>query len=90
MYKVEYSKNTRLNLKEIFDFISDDDYLEAIKVVNSIKNTVNFLKDFPLLWTNYLDSTRRLVNSEYKINIFYKINKKKKTIIITSIFKNRY
>ncbi|MBT3727448.1 hypothetical protein HOG21_07515 [bacterium] len=49
MYKVEYSKNTRLNLKEIFDFISDDNYLEAIKVVNSIKNTVNFLKDFPLL-----------------------------------------
>ncbi|MDP2395926.1 MAG: hypothetical protein Q8S84_00055 [bacterium] len=46
MYSIEYSKNSRNNLNEIFIYINNDNSLASINVINNILNTINYLKDF--------------------------------------------
>lgn len=87
MYSIEYSKNSRNNLNEIFIYINNDNSLASINVINNILNTINYLKDFSNLWLKYKNWLRKLVNSKHKFTIIYKIDEEKQTIIIVSIFK---
>jgi len=47
MYNIKYTQNSKIDLVNIFSFISDDNTFYAAKVINSIKNTINILKLFP-------------------------------------------
>ncbi|MDP2091011.1 MAG: type II toxin-antitoxin system RelE/ParE family toxin [Candidatus Gracilibacteria bacterium] len=87
MYSIEYSKNSRNNLNEIFIYINNDNSLASINVINNILNTINYLKDFSNLGLKYKNGLRKLVNSKHKFTIIYKIDEEKQTIIIVSIFK---
>jgi len=88
MYKIDFSYTARLNLLDIFWYIAEDNYLKAIEVQTNIKNTIDYLKDFPNLGKKYIKNSRRLVNSKYKFSIIYKVSEKYKKIEIISIFKN--
>ena len=50
MYSIKYTKESEDNLVEIFDYIWSDNTFFAVKVLQSIKLTIDILKLFPLSW----------------------------------------
>ncbi len=85
MYKVKLSDNAIIDLNSIYNFISNDNKFFAVKVIQYIRNTIDYLEYFPFLWTDLDNNLRRLVDSKYKYNIIYKINWN--IIEIVSVFK---
>ncbi len=87
---IKYTPEAKRNLSEIQFYIFQDNPYYSIKVLKSIENTINFLKDFPYLWVWVNSILRKIIETKYKYTIFYKVNEKNKTIEIISIskFKN--
>ena len=85
MYKINYTKESKENLAEIFWYILEDDYFYAAKVISSIKNTIDILKLFPFSWKSIDENNNMIVESTYKYKIVYEV--KKDCIYIISIFK---
>ena len=85
MYNVILLEKVQNDLKIIVGFISEDNPIFAIKTINSIMNTIDILETFPYVWKEISNNIRKLVESNYKYNIVYKIEWK--NIYILSIFK---
>jgi len=92
MYNIEYSNTSKINLSEIQSYILQDSPYYSIKVLESIKSTISYLRNFPYLWVWINTSMRKIVETKYKYTIFYRVNEKNKIIEIISIskFKNNY
>ncbi len=84
MLKIIYSKISIKNLQEISSYISLDNPLQAKKVLDSIRLSINYLLTFPYLWKELQDWYREIV-SKHKYRIVYIV--KENVIIIVSIFK---
>lgn len=84
MLKVKYSNKSLKNLQEISFYISWDNPLQAKKVLDNIKLSINYLLTFPYLWKEIKEWYREIV-SKHKYRIVYIV--KENIIIIVSIFK---
>ncbi len=84
MYNIIHSKNAIKDLWEISSYISLNNPIQAIRVIENIKWSIEYLKLFPLLWKERKDWLREIV-IKYKYRVFYKIENT--TIYIISIFK---
>jgi len=60
MYKIKYTNDAKINLVEIFWYISDDNSFYAAKVLTKIKSTIDILKLFPYAWKE-IDSYNRMI-----------------------------
>jgi len=49
MYKVKLSDNAIIDLNSIYNFISNDNKFFAVKVIQYIRNTIDYLEYFPFL-----------------------------------------
>lgn len=87
MYSIYYTPESEENVAEIFSYISDDNQFYAKKVLDKIKYSIDGLKVFPMLWKSIDWNKRLLVESNYKINIIYKVEWR--NIYIISIFKHK-
>lgn len=87
---IKYTYEAKINLSEIQSYICQDSPYYSIEVLNSIKYTINFLKDIPYMWTQVNWNLRKIIELKYKYSIFYKIYEDDKIIEIISIskFKN--
>ena len=88
MYLIKYSGKSIVEIDEIYDYIAEDNNLYAIKVIESISNSIKNISIFPYLWTS-LWIVRKIVESKYKFVIVYEIDENKQIITIISIFQNK-
>jgi hypothetical protein len=84
---IKYTYEAKINLSEIQSYIFQDSPYHSIEVLNSIKYTINFLKDIPYMWIQINWNLRKIIEVKYKYSIFYKIYEDDKIIEIISISK---
>ncbi len=85
MFNIYYTPESEDNLAEVFTFISWDNVFYAVKVIASIKTTIDILKIFPLSWQSIDTSRRMVVDSKYRYKIIYTV--KNSNVYILSISK---
>lgn len=85
MHKIIYTKSFLKDLINIKEFISKDNEFYALKTIENINNTIDILKDFPMLWKVFENERRIIIEKDYKYKIFYKI--KVKDIYILRVYK---
>lgn len=85
MHSIKLLKSAEEDLKNISNYISEDNSYQAKLVLNSIKNSINYLLLFPFLWKERKDWLREIIDKNYKYRIFYKVSNT--TVYIISIFK---
>lgn len=88
MFNIELQKLAYEDLDLIFWYISDDNKIIAVQVIQKINKSIQNLKTFPYLWKKS-GILREFVESKYKFRIIYNVNEDKKIITIISIFKNK-
>ncbi len=87
MFNVFYSEDSLIDLKEIADFISQDNPFYANKVIDIIYDSIEKLEIFPLLWKERKENLREIIDPKYWFRIIYELNTESKIINIISIFK---
>ncbi len=90
MYKIIYTAESEDNLSDIFEFISKDNEFYAIKVLTSIKTTIDILKIFPKSWKVIEQEIRMIVNSDYWYSIIYQIKWIEVYILSISKYRNLF
>lgn len=85
MYNIKILKKAEIDLINITSFIADDNPYQAKIVIDKIKNTLEYLKNFPFIWKNIESWLREIIESQYKFRIVYKISWN--NIRVVSIFK---
>ncbi len=88
MYKIKYWAKSNVDLDEIFDYISNDDNFQAVKVIHKIVDTIKNIQIFPYLWKP-IWRFREFIETKYKFRIIYELDEDKKLIKIISVFKNK-
>ncbi len=87
MAKINWTKEAEEWLKKIYDYIAEDNKNAAIKLINSIHQRVEILKDFPLIGQRLLDwpnrHIRMLLYGHYRIAYLVK---DENTIDILGVF----
>ena len=71
MHKVRILSHAKLDLWNIYSYISDDSVEFATKVILQIHKTIWYLKNFPYMGTTYEWGLRKIVDTKYKYSIYY-------------------
>ncbi|OIP54412.1 hypothetical protein AUK10_00885 [Candidatus Gracilibacteria bacterium CG2_30_37_12] len=87
MYKVKLLKGAEKNLIETFNYISLDNPYYVKIVLDEIKKSVDYLKEYPFLGREIEDGVRQLVEAKYKFKIIYKVTGP--IVSVIAIFKNK-
>ncbi len=75
MHKIIYSPQSNQDLIEIYTFIATDNLFYASKVIEKIKYSINFLKEYPSLGKKVDDNNlREIVEPRYGFRIVYQIS----------------
>ncbi len=85
MLNVILLEKVKNDLQAIINFIWEDNPVYAIKTVDSIMNTIDILEKFPYVWKEISSNIRKIIESNYKYNIVYKIEWN--NIYILSVYK---
>ena len=87
MYKIIHSAKSLENIQEIFSFIEEDNPFYANRVIFKIQESIELLKEFPLIGKEKGDGLREILEPNYKFRIFYTL--KDEVIYIIAILKYR-
>ena len=92
MYKIFYSEEVLLDLTNIRDFISKNDYLErAIKFIGHIVHSIDGLREMPYKFRKSIyyndDEYRDMIIKGFTIT--YRIEVNSRVIYILSIFRSK-
>ncbi len=87
MYKIIYSLTAEDELATIYNYIAADNPFYAEDVLDRIRRSIDFLKQFPNIWTHIWWDIRYIVEPKYKFKIVYRYDAT--GIAIISIYKYR-
>ncbi len=86
MFKIKYLKDALNDLSDIQSYIAEDNVVSSVNVLIEIKKTIEYLKNFPYIWTLNDWKFRKLIEPKYNFTIIYLV-KQNNIIEIVSIFK---
>ena len=88
MFQVKYKISSKIDIREIFNYIKIDNPYYAEKVIHTLITFINNnLSIFPNLWKDKWLGLREIIEPTFKYRIIYKI--KWNDVFIVSIFKNK-
>ena len=87
MYKVKYSNDAKYDIQDVSNYISQDSKQYWIKVILSIRKTIDLIKIFPYMWQSIDWEMRWFIEQKYKYKIIYRIEWE--YIEILKIYKNK-
>ncbi len=89
---IYYSEESLCDLTNIFDFIANDSYAQAIKYIDRLENAISQLKDHPNIGVS---CKKKLIRHDCRILIvdsflvFYKYFETKQKVIIYRILRDK-
>ena len=81
MLKVKLLKSFNTQLKEICNYIAEDNPSKAEEIYLSVLEYINLLKFFPLMGRKVSKDYRELIIPKYKYKVVYKVCKSKVCVV---------
>lgn len=87
MYKLIMQKRAINSIIQTVEYIREDNPFYANQVQEYIKQSINLLSDYPLLWFSINDKNRAITEPKYKFKIVYRV--KWNTIYIIWVYREQ-
>jgi hypothetical protein len=87
MYKLIMQKRAINSIIQTVEYIREDNPFYANQVQEYIKQSINLLSDYPLLWFSINDKNRAIIEPKYKFKIVYRV--KWNTIYIIWVYREQ-
>lgn len=87
MYKLIIQKRALKNIIQTVEYIWENNPFYANQVQEYIKQSINLLSDYPLLWFSIDATHRAIIESKYKFKIVYRL--KWDTVYIVWVYREQ-